>query len=539
MGWWVEGNVDGPEAVYSADSVRKAMARFSSDNGRTWSDPEALFEFPKTFGSYSEGPWLTDQRGMIHLFGLHYLGCGPGGFDNWKSCRAYPFHAMSTDKGKTWGPIQYCDFGHEYTGSTNGAIELKSGRILLPISYLSGRMTGRFVTNLSLSDDAGKTWRPSTGECVVDTGGHLLESGAAEPICIELKDGRIWMLMRTQGGYQYEAFSSDGGETWTEPTPSRFVSSNSPGALLRLRDGRIVLAWNNCMGPQHREGIMCSYDRQVLVAAISADDGKTWQGYREIGQMGEEEQQISYPFLTESADGYILCSGLAGPGYFPQGVVSVHPDWLAESYFLDDFKLGLAHWVTFGCEGVKIVPHPEHTDANVLALRKPKADVPAAASLNFPFGTVGHLELRLRLEPSREFVHQHYYLCLADFFCLPRLPHHATNKWAGWGVFPAEGCFTLRLAPDGQLEIASGRGLFQTDFKPTQTSLVNGRWYTLDLDWDCTRSTCSLKVNGHHVANLPQLRGAKGVCYLRLWATAEVTDYSGLLVESVECTVNA
>jgi hypothetical protein len=539
MGWWVEGNREGPEAVYSDDAVRKAMARFSSNNARTWSDPEVLFEFPKAFGSYSEGPWLTDQRGVIHLFGLHYLGCGPGGFDNWASCRAYPYHVTSTDLGKTWSPIRYCHFGHEYTGSTNGAIELKNGRLLLPLSYLSGRMTGKFVANLSLSDDAGKTWRPSRGECVVDTGGHLLESGAAEPICIELSDGRIWMLMRTQSGYQYEAFSSDEGETWTEPTPSRFVSSNSPAAFLRLRDGRIVLFWNNCMGPQHREGIMCSYDRQVLAAAITADEGKTWHGYREIGRIGEGESQISYPFATESADGYILCSGLAGPGYFPEGVIRVRPDWLTESHFVDDFKLGLLHWVTLGCDGVKVVPHPESMSANVLVLRKPKADVPAAASLNFPFGIIGHLELRLRLEPSREFVRQHYYLSLADFFCLPRLPYYAANKWGGWGVFPAEGCFTVRLAPDGRLEIASKKGLFQTDFNSTHVNLLDGRWYTLALDWDCTRLTCSVKVDGRHVADLPQLTTAKGVCYLRLWAAAEISDYSGLMVEYVKCMVDS
>jgi len=539
MGWWVEGNPEGPEAVYNSDLVRNAVARFSSDNGRTWSDPAVLFEFPKNFGSYSEGPWLTDQHGAIHLFGLHFFGCGPGGFDNWESCRSYPFHTVSTDKGQTWSPVKYCDFGHEYTGSANGITQLKKGRILFPLSYLSGRMTGKFVSNLSISEDSGNTWRPSKGECVVDTGGHLLESGAAEPICIELKDGRVWMLMRTQAGYQYEAFSSDGGDTWTEPTPSRFISSNAPGAFLRLRDGRIVLAWNNCMGPQHREGIACSYDRQILAAAISADDGKTWQGFREIGCIAEDERQISYPFLTECEDGYILCSGLAGPGYFPQGVIRVHPDWLTESEFLDDFKTGLGHWVTLGCEGVSTESHPERSSSNVLVLRKPKKDVPTAASLNFPFGTAGNLRLKLRLQPSREFVRQHYYLCLSDFFCLPRLPDLAPNKWSGWGAFPEEGCFTLRLAPDGRLQTASGPGLFQTDFKSTRTTLVAGRWYTLDLDWDCKNSICFLRMDDRHIAELPQLRSAKGICYLRLWAAAEVPDYSGLLIETVKCTVHS
>lgn len=539
MGWWVEGKGMGPESLYNIEASQKAVARYSSDNGNTWSEPQTLFEFPRGYGSYGGGLVLQERSRTIHLFGLHYFGCGPGGFENWKSCKSLLYHTMSSDGDKTWTPIQNCDFGHSYTGATNSAVQLKSGRILVPISYLSGRMTGRFVTNLSLSDDGGKTWRPSKGECVVDTGGHLIESGAAEPICIELRDGRVWMLMRTQGGYQYESFSSDEGDTWTEPVPSRFVSSNSPGAFLRLRDGRIILVWNNCMGPESRDGILSSYDRQILAAAISADEGKSWQGYREIGRIQDGLWEISYAFLTQATDGSILCSGLAGPHYFPQGVIRVHPDWLTETALTDHFEKGLDNWVTFGCEGVKVVAHPDRPDSHVLALRKPKTKVPAGASLNFPFGVRGQIKLRLRLEPSREFQRQHYYFSLTDFFCLPRLPYYGKDKWGGWNLFPPGGRFTFRVAPDGRLDGASGMGLFQTDFKPTKAKLAAGRWYTVVLQWDSKKQTCSLAVDGRLVTNLPQLSPARGICYLRLWASAGFPDYSGMLVESVDVHVES
>ena len=45
---------------------------------------------------------------------------------------------------------------------------------------------------------------------------------------IELRDGRLWMLMRTQTGFLYESFSRDQGENWSEAGPSRFISSSSP-----------------------------------------------------------------------------------------------------------------------------------------------------------------------------------------------------------------------------------------------------------------------------------------------------------------------
>ena len=537
MGWWVDPKGTGPDKLYLTEFAQKATARFSSDNGFTWSGPQTLFEFPKGFGTYSAGVGLQDRGGKIHLFGLHYFGCGPGGFDNWESCKCLLYHSMSADGGKSWTPAQYCDFGHSYTGATNSVVQLKSGRILAPISYLSGRMTGRFVTNLSLSDNGGKTWRPSKGECVVDTGGHLVESGAIEPVCIELRDGRVWMLMRTQGGYQYESFSSDGGDTWTDPVPSRFVSSNSPGAFLRLRDGRIVFAWNNCLGPENRDGILNSYDRQTLVAAISADEGKTWQGYREIGRIPEGKWEVSYQFLAQATDGAILCSGLDTPYYFPPILVRMRPEWLTETSLKDEFEEGLDKWVTFGCEGVTVVPHPERSGAHVLALRKPKSDVPAAASLNFPFGVRGKLKLRLRLEPSHEFVRQHYYFGLADFFCLPRLPYHGAETWGGWKTFPPGNGFAFRVAPDGRLDTASGMALFRTDYRPTQIQFQAGRWYAIELAWDSGKKECSLSVDGNSVTKFPQLSPAYGMCYLRLWAAVSITDYSGMLVESVDVRV--
>lgn len=538
MGWWVEGKGMGAESLYDIEASQRAFARYSSDQGNTWTEPHTLFEFPRGYGSYGGGLVLQDRSGTIHLFGLHYFGCGVGGFENWKSCKSLLYHTMSADGGKTWTPIQNCDFGHSYTGSTNSAVQLKSGRILVPVSYLSGRMTGRFVSNLTFSDDGGKTWRPSEGECVVDTGGHLIESGAAEPICIELRDGRVWMLMRTQAGYQYESFSSDGGNTWTEPVPTRFVSSNSPGAFLRLRDGRIVLAWNNCMGPESRDGILSSYDRQILTAAISADEGKTWHGYREIGRIQDGEWEISYPYLTQTTAGSILCS-LSNTANFPQGLIRVDPDWLTETGLSDHFGKGLENWVTFGCEGVTVVPHPDRAGAHVLALRKPKADVPAGASLNFPFGVRGKIKFRLRLEPTPEFVRQHYYFSLTDFFCLPRLPYYGADKWGGWNLFPPGGRFTFRVAPDGRVDAASAIGLFQTDFRPTSAKLQPGKWSAFELNWDAAKQTCSMAMDGHTVTDLPQISPAHGICYLRLWASAGFPDYAGILLESVDVQVES
>ena len=91
---------------------------------------------------------------------------------------------MSDDQGQSWYGLGHCDFGYLYTGAVMGAVELQSGRLLVPISYYSQRPTGKHVSLVSMSDDGGLTWRPSGGECVVDTGGHLMEGGAIEPVLL-------------------------------------------------------------------------------------------------------------------------------------------------------------------------------------------------------------------------------------------------------------------------------------------------------------------------------------------------------------------
>jgi len=512
MTWYTKGKGIDQKDTNNPDIPQYAYARYSSDNGYTWSEPELLFEFPRGKGTYSGQVMLVDRDDNIHLFGLHFFGYDLKNPDNWDAWKSYAFHVMSTDGGKTWTRPQHCDFGYNYTGMTNSVIQLTTGRILLPVSYYSNRKTGRFVSIVSLSDDGGRTWRPSKDECVVDTGGGGIESGACEPVVIELNDGRVWMMIRTQGGYQYESFSSDGGDTWTEPVPSRFVSSNAPAAFLRLRDGRLVFVWQNSM-----DGAAISYARQVLAAAISDDDGETWKGYREVARVGMfgENKGATYPFLTETPDGKIFLAYVS----YTHGAsfVRVDPDWLEETTAREDFAGGIGNWCTFASEGASAIPHPARPGAQVLALRKPKADRPARASFNFPFGVKGHLTMRLRLEPG----FQGAWVSLTDFFSVPG--------------YAEEGRFGISIGADGRVSARTSDG----EFTPTDAVLQTDKWHTIGFAWDCEKGTCGLTVNYQKAADLPQISPALGICYLRLLSTAEGTDEAGMLVESVSTRASA
>lgn len=106
--------------------------------------------------------------------------------------------------------------------------------------------------------------------------------GACEPVLVELKNCRLWMLVRTQKGRLYESFSADRGATRSAAQPSAFHSSNSPAEFVRLSDGGIVAIWNNCEIPPRVNGQGAYGGRDVLDAAVSRDEGITWLGYREV-----------------------------------------------------------------------------------------------------------------------------------------------------------------------------------------------------------------------------------------------------------------
>ena len=92
---------------------------------------------------------------------------------------------------------------------------------------------------------------------------------------MELKDGRLLMLMRTQTHRQYSSVSRDGGDTWS-PTieVTRLVSPESPAAIRRdPGTGWLTVVWN------HNSRGKPGADRTPLTIAFSSDEGESWFGY--------------------------------------------------------------------------------------------------------------------------------------------------------------------------------------------------------------------------------------------------------------------
>ena len=143
------------------------------------------------------------------------------------------------------------------------------------------------------SDDCGESWNavpmeecPYFDNAWPDRGIRWQQNNRENAI-VELSDGTLYMVSRTATNYHYESYSYDGGETWTPFEQSVFHSAGTMPQLERLSDGRIVFLWcNTKMMPELEEAVGDWEDvftnRDVNHCAVSADEGKTWQGYREV-----------------------------------------------------------------------------------------------------------------------------------------------------------------------------------------------------------------------------------------------------------------
>lgn len=492
----------------------------STDSGRTWSEPREVV-------ALEVAPWggpmpLLDREGELHFVIPRVRGEGRRpNVDRFIDL----YHVRSTAGRTKWTKPQRIYEG--YCGALQQVAQLGSGRIIAPFAdWLPGVATapptGPSVVTCVYSDDGGKSWQRSpaklTAPCYANyNGGNY---GACEPTILELKDGRVWMLIRTQAGYLYESFSAD-GVNWEEAKPSRFPSSNSPAFPIRLEDGRVVVFWNNCEMPPRvgKDGVYGG--RDALHAAISDDEGKTWWGFREVYRDPTRngsppktgDRGTAYPHATLTKDGKILL--VSGQGENRRRRFLIDPAWLkptsAEASFenLDEWHVfkGFGPAARFWRDrvaGAQLVEHPDRPSAKALHIRRSNELEADGASWNFPALGAGSLTLRLRME--RGFGGAQ--ITLADRFFDP-CDDQGEQKSP----------FSIAIEPDGRFGLSS--------------RLEPGKWHTLELVWN-EYGACAVTLDGKAAA----VKAAPGplplgVSYLRLRSTATKVDSAGFYVDSV------
>lgn len=276
------------------------LAASSEDGGRNWSKP-TLAVNPHHYDEEKRGlPKLrtlvgnfwTDPLGRLWLFYDQSLGYFDGRGGVWAIVAENP-----DAKQPHWTtPTRIFDGALlnkpiiTSKGEWLAFTSLWSRIIIGPPLFLEGHhnLDSRRGINVHRSLDQGRSWE-SLGLITIPDPIWSFD----EPSVVELKNGDLWMLIRTQQGL-LESYSKDGGRTWATPVRSAIISTSARIFLRRLASGNLLLV-------KYGRKIDATQGRGELTAYLSQEDGRFWVG----GLVIDERFVVSYPDGFQDKDGNI------------------------------------------------------------------------------------------------------------------------------------------------------------------------------------------------------------------------------------------
>ncbi|HLO82318.1 MAG TPA: sialidase family protein [Chitinophagaceae bacterium] len=270
--------------------------RTSSDSGKTWTQEDRVIVEREGLMNVMSVSLLRLQNGNIALFYLKK--------NSTSDC--IPLMRISTDEAKTWSEPVPCitDRKGYYVLNNDRVIQLKDGRLLMAVALHQTPADTTWSNGARLfsyfSDDNGATWKSSPQ--VANPDSVILQ----EPGVVELKNGEIMMIIRASPGVQYKAYSKDRGETWSAAVPTNIKSPLSPATIQRIPSTQdLLMVWNNNGG----ENPAIKGKRTPLTAAISKDEGQTWESIKNV----EDDPDGWYCYIAmHFIDGHVLLSNCAG-----------------------------------------------------------------------------------------------------------------------------------------------------------------------------------------------------------------------------------
>lgn len=163
---------------------------------------------------------------------------------------------------------------------------------------------------MKITNDNGVHWK----QCDVPQ-----SNGLVQPSVLRLAPHRFIAFFRSRfADWIYKSKSSDGCK-WSPPVPTQLPNNNSSIQAALLRNGHIVIVFNNVQATDKR-GKPTSAARKPLSVALSVDGGKTWPWVRDVetGVPGNDaaydlpektgHDEYSYPSIKQGPDGNLHMS---------------------------------------------------------------------------------------------------------------------------------------------------------------------------------------------------------------------------------------
>jgi photosystem II stability/assembly factor-like uncharacterized protein len=295
--------------VYIIHAPRGGRAEIirSEDGGLTWSAPEVMIDTPLDDRSPAAAS-LSDGTLVASLF-----------ISGWEDSRTAVIRSF--DDGKTWEQTpRYLEAPFGGSATDGPPLELPDKSVLLAV-YGGDEKAKDYRVGVFRSTDRGETWK-----CMgtVKASYELSESSIAR-----LRDGRLILIARSEGALSW---SSDGGQSWTEPVRLPFRMADP--WLLTLRDGTLL-----CVHRSYHQ------ERRGLRAILSRDGGKTWFAAGPDYGFSVDPSVYGYSRGIQLPDGsiYVVYQGTGGHTGSDARNMSIY---------------GLRFRVLKGCRGIELLPAP-------------------------------------------------------------------------------------------------------------------------------------------------------------------------------------
>ena len=255
---------------------------YSDDHAQSFTSPQVMAEPRNGTRCFDPTLWLDPKGRLWYIFNR-------GNQDT----AVHDVHARICGDPDATPPVFGAEFrvGFEgpYAFRMNKPTVLSSGEWIMPVTHATEPIHSWFagprqLQGVGISTDEGKTWHLH--------GALKAPEWALECMITELKDGRLWLLTRTGGGFLWESHSSDKGRTWSEAKASTIPNPGSRFFIRRLASGNLLLV--------NHHGFT-GKTRSHLTAQISTDDGHTWNE----GLLLDERSGVSYPDGVQDRDGLI------------------------------------------------------------------------------------------------------------------------------------------------------------------------------------------------------------------------------------------